>query len=65
VAPPFEVVEFVSENDVRIAMQRREKIFVGPKTIVTPSARDLGNSHDMFVVTDVLPSPSQKSRHAF
>jgi acetaldehyde dehydrogenase (acetylating) len=63
--PSFEVVEFVSENDVRIAMQRREKIFVGPKTIVTPSARDLGNSHDMFVVTDALPSPSQKSRHAF
>jgi acetaldehyde dehydrogenase (acetylating) len=65
-APPasFEVVEFVSENDVRIAMQRREKIFLGPKTIVTPSARDLGNSHDMFVVTDALPSPSQKSRHA-
>jgi len=59
---PFEVVEFVSENDVRIAMQRREKIFVGPKTIVTPSARDLGNSHDMFVVTEALPSPSQESR---
>jgi acetaldehyde dehydrogenase (acetylating) len=62
--PSFEVMEFVSENDVRIAMQRREKIFVGPKTIVTPSARDLGNSHDMFVVTDALPSASQKSRHA-
>jgi acetaldehyde dehydrogenase (acetylating) len=63
-APParFEVVEFVSENDVRIAMQRSEKIFVGPKTIVTPSARDLGNSHDMFVVTDALPGPSQKLR---
>jgi acetaldehyde dehydrogenase (acetylating) len=61
--PSFEVLEFVSENDVRIAMQRHEKIFVGPKTIVTPSARDLGNSHDMFVVTDALPSPSQKSRH--
>jgi acetaldehyde dehydrogenase (acetylating) len=63
-APParFDVVEFVSENDVRIAMQRNDKIFVGPKTIVTPSARDLGNSHDMFVVTDALPGPSQKLR---
>jgi hypothetical protein len=64
VAPParFEVVDFVSENDVRIAIQRSEKIFVGPKTIITPSARDLGNSHDMFVVTDALPGPSQKLR---
>ena len=32
---------FVSENDVRRAMTRSEKIFIGRKTILTPSARDL------------------------
>jgi hypothetical protein len=60
--PPIEVVDFVSENDVRIAMQRSEKIFVGPKTIVTPSARDLADSHDVFVRTELSPTAPPKSR---
>jgi hypothetical protein len=60
-SPAMEVVDFVSENDVRSAMQRRERIFVGPKTIITPSARDLGDSHDIFVVTELEPSRSPKS----
>jgi acetaldehyde dehydrogenase (acetylating) len=54
-APPKPVVEispFVSENDVRRAMTRSEKIFIGPKTILTPSARDLGMEHEVFIETE-------------
>jgi hypothetical protein len=47
-----EVQVFVSENDVRRAMTRSEKIFIGRKTILTPSARDLGLEHEIFVETE-------------
>ena len=47
----IEIVPFVSESDVRLAMTRSQKIFIGPKTIVTPSARDLGREHEVFVET--------------
>jgi acetaldehyde dehydrogenase (acetylating) len=50
--PPVEISPFVSENDVRRAMTRSEKIFIGPKTILTPSARDLGREHEVFVETE-------------
>jgi acetaldehyde dehydrogenase (acetylating) len=43
---------FVSENDVRRAITRSEKIFIGRKTILTPSARDLGLEHEVFVETE-------------
>jgi hypothetical protein len=46
-----EISAFVSENDVRQAMTRSQKIFIGPKTILTPSARDLGREHEVFVET--------------
>jgi acetaldehyde dehydrogenase (acetylating) len=46
------VSPFVSESDVRLALTRQEKIFIGPKTIVTPSARDLGMAHEVFVETE-------------
>ena len=49
--PVIEISPFVSENDVRRAMTRGEKIFIGPKTILTPSARDLGLEHEVFVET--------------
>lgn len=49
--PPPRVADFVSESDVRTAMERAEKIFVSPRTILTPSARDLGNAHGIFVET--------------
>ena len=61
--PKIEVAEFVSENDVRSALSRNEKIYLGPKTIVTPSARDFGSDHDIFVLTDLAPAP-KKSRAA-
>lgn len=50
-APAIEIAAFVSESDVRGAMARREKIFIGPKTIVTPSARDLAAAHEVLVET--------------
>jgi len=50
--PAVEISPFVSENDVRRAMTRSEKIFIGPKTILTPSARDLGMEHEVFIETE-------------
>jgi acetaldehyde dehydrogenase (acetylating) len=50
--PPVEVVPFVSEADVQRARARGEKIYIGPKTIVTPSARDMGVEHNVFVETE-------------
>ena len=40
--------EFVSEDDVRRAIQKGERIYVGPKTIITPSARDIGDPAEVF-----------------
>ena len=42
-------VDFVSEDDVRRALTRGEKIYVSPRTIITPSARDLGQAREVFV----------------
>jgi acetaldehyde dehydrogenase (acetylating) len=58
--PPVEVAEFLSENDVRMALTRNRKLYIGPKTILTPSARDLGNEHDIFVMTDIVPAPKKR-----
>ncbi|HEV2491651.1 MAG TPA: aldehyde dehydrogenase family protein [Terriglobia bacterium] len=44
-------VEFVSEEDVRVAIQKGAKIHVSPRTIITPSARDLGDPCEIFVMT--------------
>jgi acetaldehyde dehydrogenase (acetylating) len=41
-------VEFVSEDDVKRAIQKGEKIYVGPKTIITPAARDIGEPAEVF-----------------
>ena len=43
-----QAAEFVSEDDVRRAIQKGEKIYVGPKTIITPSARDIGEPAEVF-----------------
>jgi acetaldehyde dehydrogenase (acetylating) len=44
------LVDFVCEDDVRQAIRDSRKIFIGPKTIVTPSARDLAGPHDILVL---------------
>lgn len=59
--PQVQVSAFVSETDVRSAITRQQKIFIGPKTIVTPSARDLGVAHEVFVETELHPPPSKPS----
>jgi acetaldehyde dehydrogenase (acetylating) len=41
-------VDFVSEDDVRRAIQKGEKIYVNAKTIITPAARDLGEPGEVF-----------------
>jgi acetaldehyde dehydrogenase (acetylating) len=46
-APP--AVDFVCEADVRDAIRENRKIYIGSKTIVTPSARDLAEPSDILV----------------
>src|SRR5262245_497049 len=43
--------DFICEDDVRAALRSGRKILVGEKTIVTPAARDLGESEHVFVQT--------------
>jgi acetaldehyde dehydrogenase (acetylating) len=43
-------VDFVSEDDVRRAITKGERIFVGPRTIITPAARDLGTAREVFTL---------------
>ncbi len=49
-APEIVITDFVCESDVRAAIEASRKIYIGPKTIVTPSARDLGARHDILVL---------------
>lgn len=48
--PPPPITDFVCESDVRDAMKVSKKIFIGPKTIVTPAARELANQYDILVI---------------
>ena len=41
-------LDFVSEDDVRRAINEGKKIYVTSKTIITPSARDLGEEKEIF-----------------
>jgi hypothetical protein len=41
-------VDFVSEDDVKRAIQRGEKIYINAKTIITPAARDIGEPAEVF-----------------
>jgi acetaldehyde dehydrogenase (acetylating) len=54
-ASATDVSPFVTEGDVRRAVTRGEKIFIGPKTILTPSARDVAGSENVLVLTDYVP----------
>jgi hypothetical protein len=50
-APPApKPVDFVCEDDVRAAIREQRKIYIGLKTIVTPSARDLAGPSDILVL---------------
>jgi len=41
-------VDFVSEDDVRRAIQKNEKIYINARTIITPAARDMGEPVEVF-----------------
>lgn len=43
-------LDFVSEDDVRRARDVGKRIFITKKTILTPSARDLGTELDIFTI---------------
>jgi acetaldehyde dehydrogenase (acetylating) len=45
---PISAVDFVSEDDVRQAVNDGKKIYISKKTILTPSARDLGEEKEIF-----------------
>ena len=47
------VTDFVCEDDVRRAIRNNNKIFIGAKTIITPSARELANAQrdEILVMT--------------
>jgi acetaldehyde dehydrogenase (acetylating) len=44
------LADFVCEADVRNAIDAGRKIYIGPKSIVTPSARELGDRFDILVL---------------
>ena len=48
-AKPEPALEFVCEDDVRAALNAGRKLVIGDKTIITPAARDLGESMKVFV----------------
>lgn len=49
-APQITIVDFVCEADVRTAISQNKKIYIGPKTIVTPSARELAGRDEILVM---------------
>jgi acetaldehyde dehydrogenase (acetylating) len=49
---PAQPVAFVCEEDVRVAMAGNTQITLGKKSIVTPSARELGEAHGVFVTAE-------------
>jgi hypothetical protein len=40
--------DFICEDDVRAALRSGRKLLVGERTIITPAARDLGESEKVF-----------------
>jgi acetaldehyde dehydrogenase (acetylating) len=42
-------VEFVCEDDVRLAIKAGQTLLIGDKTIITPAARELGDEKKVFV----------------
>ena len=50
VVPALPIADFVCEADVRAAIDAGRKIYTGLKTIITPSARELGDRFDILVL---------------
>jgi hypothetical protein len=51
-AAPSKPVPFVCEDDVRVAIKGNARIPIGKKTIITPSARELGEGNQVFVFSE-------------
>ncbi|MGQ9918385.1 MAG: hypothetical protein ACUVS7_13285, partial [Bryobacteraceae bacterium] len=51
-APKIEIADFVCEADVREAIAKKKKIFIGKKTIVTPAARDAAAADEILVMAE-------------
>lgn len=43
-------LDFVCEEDVRVAVKRGTKLLVSEHAIITPAARDLGEAHKVFTI---------------
>jgi acetaldehyde dehydrogenase (acetylating) len=43
-------LDFVSEEDVRLAIKAGRKLVVAERAIITPAARDLGEQHRIFAI---------------
>jgi hypothetical protein len=52
VQPVSKPLDFVCEDDVRQAFRQGRKLVIGERTIVTPSARDFGDEHRVFVAAE-------------
>jgi hypothetical protein len=46
-SPP--ALDFVCEEDVRLAIQAGKQLVISQRAIVTPAARDLAEAHHIFV----------------
>jgi hypothetical protein len=44
--------DFICEDDVREALKGGKRLLVGERTIVTPSARELGDANKVFIQAD-------------
>ena len=44
------MLDFVCEEDVRLAIRAGQKLLVAERAIVTPAARDLAEQHRVFTV---------------
>jgi len=51
--PNAEPVAFVCEDDVRKAVAANQTIVVSARTIITPSAQDLGKQHRIFIEAEL------------
>jgi acetaldehyde dehydrogenase (acetylating) len=47
---PPSPLDFVCEDDVRLALRRGQKLVISERAIVTPAARDLGEANRIFTV---------------
>jgi acetaldehyde dehydrogenase (acetylating) len=55
--PPL---DFVCEEDVRLALRTGRTLLVSERAIVTPAARDLGEEHRVFTIARINPGSPER-----